>query len=362
MQNRKQLSANLGLLVGGMSAVALLTSGCVAAGSTAGGGGAQAKSGGITIGVAFPNSLQRRWNFDAKYMTAAAEKNGDKVKIQYGDTTAELQNTQVENLLSQGIDVLVLGAADSKAAATLVARAKSQGVPVIAYDIGIPNAEVDYAVTRDNAQAGELQAKAALAASPSGNFAVVKGDSANDVAQQIGKSADSVLQAAGAGVKVVFDDWTQGWSPEVALANAENVLSKHNDDVNAFVVSNDGMATGVIQALRGRQLNGKVFVSGMDGEPAALKLIAQGDQTMTVFTKIQDEAAAAANAAHALATKGQLKYDTKVNNGRSDVPTSQVSSVAITKDNLCEFITKLAPSGWVQVTDVFPGKPSSCAG
>jgi D-xylose transport system substrate-binding protein len=235
-------------------------------------------------------------------------------------------------------------------------------VPVIAYDIGIPNADVDYAVTRDNAQAGELQAKAALAASPSGNFAVVKGDSANDVAQQIGKSVDGVLQSAASRVKVVFDDWTQGWSPEVALANAENVLSKNNDDVNAFVVTNDGMATGVIQALRGRQLNGKVFVSGMDGEPAALKLIAQGDQSMTVFTKIQDEATAAANAAHALATKGQLQYDTKVNNGKSDVPTSQVSSIAVNKANLCEFITKLAPSGWVQVSDVFPGKPSACAG
>ncbi|ODU07437.1 MAG: hypothetical protein ABS81_01425 [Pseudonocardia sp. SCN 72-86] len=340
-------------------AVAITASGC-----SGGGGDAAAGGGGggdsYKIGVAFPSQVQRRWNFDAKYLTDAAAKNGATTIVQFANNDPNLQNTQVENMLSQGIDVLVIAAVDASAAGTAVARAKSQGVPVIAYDLGIEKSDVDLQVTRDNAQVGDLQAKAAVAAHPEGNFAIIKGDSANTVAQQIGGQAAKVLGAAGPGVKVVYDNWTPAWATETALADAENILSRNNDNVAAFVVSSDNMAGGVVQALRGRQLNGKIFVSGLDGEPTSLALVASGDQTMTVFTNYQEEAQAAAAGADQLFKKQPVTSDTTTNNGTKDVPTKQINSIAVDKTNLCEFITKTSPPGWVTVADVFPGNPNAC--
>ncbi|WP_164203445.1 substrate-binding domain-containing protein [[Micrococcus luteus] ATCC 49442] len=337
-------------------AVTVVATGCSGSGGTPSGGeGKEYK-----IGVAFPSQVQRRWAFDAKYLTDAAAKAGDKTLVQFANNDPNLQNTQVENMLSQGIDVLVIAAVDASAAATAVQRAKSQGVPVIAYDLGIQNADVDLQVTRDNAKVGELQAKAAIAAHPEGNFAIVRGDSANTVAQQIGNETAKILGAAGPGVKVVSDQWTPRWSTETALSSAENILSRHNDEIAAFVVSSDNMASGVVQALRGRKLNGKVFVSGLDAEPGSLALVASGDQTMTVFTNIQEEAAAAAAGAHQLAAKEPVASDTTTDNGLKAVPTRQIGVMTVDKSNLCEFITKVAPPGWVTVGDVFPDKANAC--
>jgi D-xylose transport system substrate-binding protein len=116
----------------------------------------------------------------------------------------------------------------------------------------------------------------------------------------------------------------------------------------------------VVQALRGRHLNGKVFVSGLDAEPSSLALVAAGDQTMTVFTNIQEEAEAAAVGAHQLAAKEPVASDTTTQNGFKEVPTKQIGVMAVNKTNICEFITKTAPQGWVTVGDVFPGKANAC--
>lgn len=341
--------------------LSVVTAGSLCTACSGGSSSAAGETASYTIGVTLPSQLQRRWAFDAKYMTEAAEQAGDKVIVQYANNDPSTQNNQVENLLSQGVDVLVIAAVDSSSAATAVERAKAQGVPVIAYDVGLQSADVDLEVTRDNTQVGTLQAKAAIAAHPSGNFAIVRGDSSNSVAQQIGNEAARVLGDAGPSVNVVSDTWTTGWSTETALADAENVLSRNNDNVAAFVVSSDNMAGGVVQALKGRQLNGKVFVSGLDAEPAALALVATGDQTMTVFTNLQEEAAAAARGARELAAKQPVTSNTTLTVGSTEVPVHQIDSIAIDQSNLCEFITKTAPPGWVTVADVYPNDPSACA-
>jgi len=315
----------------------------------------------LTIGISLPSQVQRRWAFDAKYMTEAAEQEGDSTIVQYADYDPSLQNDQVENMLSKGIDVLIIASVDVKAGASIAARAQSQGVPVIAYDLGIADADIDLQVTRDNVAVGQMQAEHALEYAPEGNFAIVRGDQVNTVAQELGEGAAGILDEAAPAVKVVSDKWTPGWDPEIALSDAENVLSRYNDDVQAFVVGADGLASGVIQALRGRNLNGKVFVSGLDAEPATLQLVASGDQTMTAFTDYQQEGEAAIEGARELANGDDITADTTTNNGFKDVPTRQIDTIAVTKDNLCEFITELSSPGWVTVEEVFPDDPDACA-
>jgi D-xylose transport system substrate-binding protein len=312
-------------------------------------------SAGKTICVAMKTQLQRRWTFDYKAMAAEAKSLGDKTIVQWANDDPAKQTSQVESLLSQGCNAMIIVPVDDKAAASLVVKAKAQKVPVVSYDILIQNPQTAFFVERNNGLVGRLQAQAALKFTKGkGNYALIKGDGANSVARDISDNYNKVLK--GKKIKVVYNQFTKNWDPQKALSVAEDVLSRNNDNIAAFLTSNDGMATGVTQALKGRKLVGKVFVSGLDADPANLQLIAKGAQTMSVWTPIDIQGKLAAKAAHALATGKKPASQARVNG----VPTAFVKVVEVNKSNLCRYIKKIAPKGWVKVTDVFPGKPKAC--
>lgn len=311
---------------------------------------------GKNICVAMKTQLQRRWTFDFKAMQAQAKALGDNVRVQWANDDPAKQASQVESLLVQGCDAMIIVPVDDKAAASLVSQAKAQRVPVISYDILIQSRDVSYFVQRNNALVGTLQARGALKfAKNKGNFAVIKGDPANSVARDISTAVAKELRGR-TGVKVVYNQFTKNWDPKKALAVAEDVLSRYNDNISAFVTSNDGMATGVAQALKQGGLAGKVYVSGLDADPANLQLIAQGLQTMSVWTPIDQQGKIAMTAAHALATGRKPQAQARV----MGVPTAFVKVIEVNKANLCTYIKGIAPKGWVKVTDVFPGKPKAC--
>lgn len=342
----------------------LALAGCSSGNSGGGSGGSSNSSGGgggsknITIGVAMKTQLQRRWTFDFAAMKKEAAAQGVKLIVQWANDNADTQSQQVENLLSQNIQALIITPVDDKAAGASVTQARSQHVPVIAYDIGVTGVPVDYEVIRDNPKVGVLQAQAALKFASKGNYALVEGDPANDVAQAIHKTHLSTIQ--GKGPKVVYDQFTKNWDPQSALSAAENILSAHNDQVAAFLTANDGMATGVVQALKARKLAGKVFVSGLDADPANLKYILSGQQTMSVWTKIDEQGKIAVDVATKLAKGEKVAPQTTVDNGsKSPIPARIAPVVAVTKDNLCDYINHIAPAGWVSAKDVYGAKAST---
>ena len=312
------------------------------------------------IAVAMKTQVQRRWAFDLAAMQREATALGAKLIVQWANDNPGLQASQVENLLSQQPDALIIVPVDSEAAGRIVNSAQQAGVPVVAYDIGVGTAKLDYLVVRNNALVGELQAKGALEKAPHGTFALMKGDPGNDVAQTISKQYDKLL-VQNKDVKVVFNQFVRGWDPKLALSNAENVLSAQNDKVDGFVTSNDGMALGVAQALKGRNLAGKVYLSGLDADPSALQLIAQGVQTMSVWTDLDEEGTSAVKAAVALARKQKPAISTtEVDLGAGVVPTHLVNVYAVTQDSLCKFITTGAPKGWVTADEVYGAGKSPC--
>jgi D-xylose transport system substrate-binding protein len=334
--------------------------GCSAGGGATGGSTSSSGSGGskVTIGVAMKTQLQRRWSFDVAAMQKQADASGVKLIVQWANDNADTQSQQVENLLSQGIDALIITPVDDKAAAGSVTQAKNEGVPVVAYDIGVQGVPVDYFVIRDNPKVGVLQAEAAEKFAPQGNYALVEGDPANDVAQAIHGAHLKTLK--GKSPKVVYDQFTKNWDPQTALSAAENILSANNDQVSAFLTANDGMAAGVVQALRGRSLAGKVFVSGLDADPTNLKLIDEGTQTMSVWTQIDQQGKIAVEVATKLARGEKVTPETTVDNGSGKpIPARVAPVVAITKDNLCDFVNKIAPKGWVTAADIF-ANPATC--
>ena len=314
----------------------------------------------VVIGLSMKTRAQRRWALDEAQMQAEADKLGVKLIFQWANDSPTEQTAQFENLLSQNVDAMIIVPVDAAAAAKLVDEAHQQHVPVISYDVDVPGAKLDFKVTRDNYQVGVVQAHAALKFAPKGVYALVKGDPANNVAHALSDAYEKEL-GANKDIKIVYDQFTANWDPKAAQAAAENVLSANSDKVDAFVTSNDGMATGVAQAIEGRNLQGKVFISGLDAETPALRLIADGVQTMTVWSDLatQDKAAIDAAVALALGKTPDLKTVT-VDDGSGPYPAYQVAVSEINKDNLCEFVTKLAPKGWTGVKEVWPDNPNAC--
>ena len=239
----------------------------------------------VVIGLSMKTRAQRRWTLDEAQMQAEADKLGVKLIFQWANDSPTEQTAQFENLLSQNVDAMIIVPVDAAAAAKLVDEAHQQHVPVISYDVDVPGARLDFKVTRDNYQVGVVQAHAALKFAPKGVYALVKGDPANNVAHALSDAYEKEL-GADKDIKIVYNQFTANWDPKAAQSVAENVLSANADKVDAFVTSNDGMATGVAQAIEGRNLQGKVFISGLDAETPALRLIADGVQTMTVWSDL----------------------------------------------------------------------------
>jgi D-xylose transport system substrate-binding protein len=286
----------------------------------------------VVIGLSMKTRAQRRWTLDEAQMQAEADKLGVKLIFQWANDSPTEQTAQFENLLSQNVDAMIIVPVDAAAAAKLVDEAHQQHVPVISYDVDVPGARLDFKVTRDNYQVGVVQAHAALKFAPKGVYALVKGDPANNVAHALSDAYEMEL-GADKDIKIVYNQFTANWDPKAAQSVAENVLSANSDKVDAFVTSNDGMATGV----------------------------AHGVQTMTVWSDLatQDKAAVDAAVALALGKTPDMKTVT-VDDGAGSYPAYQVAVTEINKDNLCEFVTKLAPKGWTGVKDVWPDNPNAC--
>jgi D-xylose transport system substrate-binding protein len=318
---------------------------------------AKTADGKLLVAVSFQRQQEQRWAVDRAVMEAEAAKHNVELRFEYANGDPIKQASQVESLLARDPDVLIICPVNGASAGPIVKSAKESGVPVIAYDGGVTTAKVDFYITRDNYQVGVLQAKEALKFAPKGNYAMIKGDTQWQELPAFVKGWKDVLQG-NESIKVVFDQYTTGWSPTAAQAHAENALSANSDNIAAFMVMNDSMATGTVQALRSRNLEGKVFVSGNDAETPTLKLIKSGAQTMSVYTDINDFGSSAIKAAIALANKQVPPHEKMVDHGAGEVPTHIVPIVAVTKDNLCEVVKSMA-KGWTSPSEVF-GDPNEC--
>jgi len=314
----------------------------------------------ITIGMAMKTHTELRWKFDEQIMKDEAAKLGVKLNFQWADNSPTTQASQFENLLSEKVNAIVIIPIDSAAAGRLIDEAHDQKVPVISYDVPVSSARLDFMVERNNAEVGVLQANAALRFAPKGNYVIIKGDPGNSVAAIFGEGVERTLKA-NKNINIVYDQFMANWDQKGAEAVAENQLSAHDDDIAAFVTANDGMGQGAAQAVIGRNLAGKVFISGLDADTASLRLIAQGVQTMTVWTDLDEQDRSVIRAAVALA-KGQKPDMSTVmtDDGKGPYPYHPIKVLEVNKDNLCDFVIKIAPKGWASAKDVFPDNPDAC--
>ncbi len=313
----------------------------------------------IKIGFAMDTLKEERWQRDHDAFEAQCKKLNVDCVITVADNKADKQANDVDNLLTQGIDVLVIAPHDATQAASMVDKAKAQGVPVISYDRLINSDKIDAYISHQVPVIGRKIAEYALEKAPKGNYVMVYGASTDNNAVIMKKEQLAVLKPAidKKDITIVADDFMDDWRPELALNFTENALTRNNDNIQAFVVSNDGLAGGVISALEKKGLAGKVVVTGQDAALDALQRIAEGKQTMTVYKPIVPLANQAVEAAIKLAKKEKL--DTKP--FMNDVIGKEVGSIllevtTVDKSNLMDTVIK---DGYAKFEDVYKNVPEA---
>jgi D-xylose transport system substrate-binding protein len=249
-----------------------------------GGGETGGETGGedLVVGISWNNYAQPRWaKADGPAIIEAVEAAGGTVIETDANDSSEQQLADVDSLINQGADVLILLAKDANAILPAVTRATEAGIPVIGYDRLIEDENAFY-ITFDNKQVGTIMAEEITAVVPEGNYAIVKGHSADPNADFLRSGMTPVLDQF-PGIDIACEDYNDDWATENALAMMEACLAANNNDIDAVISENDSMATGVVAALDAVGLAGDVPVTGQDGDDPALNRVALGTQLVSVW-------------------------------------------------------------------------------
>nr|WP_186668467.1 D-xylose ABC transporter substrate-binding protein [Sporosarcina sp. BP05] len=290
----------------------------------------------IRIGFSMDTLLEERWLRDRDLFKEAVEALGAEIEIVAANGDDALQISQAEALIQSGIDLLVIVPHNAEATAAIVHKAHLAGIQVIAYDRLVKNANLDLYVSFDNEQVGEMQAKAITALVPKGNYVIIGGAITDNNAHLLKKGVFTVLRPyiERGDIKIIYDQWTEDWTPMNAQANMEEALRTTNKQIDAVIAANDATAGGAIQALAAAGLAGQVPVAGQDADLAGVQRIVTGTQTMTVYKPIKMLTQEMAKLAVAMAKGEKVSAEQKVNNGKIEVPSVLLTPIAVNEYNL----------------------------
>lgn len=333
-------------------------------------------SGKKKVGISMPTKSLERWNRDGSYLEEQFKKEGYDVEITYSDNDTDQQVNDIQNMISDNVDILVVAAIDGDTLSTVLADAKDQNIPVISYDRLIMNTDaISYYVSFDNYKVGQLQGQYIIdtlkldGSKKKYNMEVTAGDPADNNATFFYNGAmDTLKKYIDDGtVKIVSKQQdfesvaTQQWSTDEALNRMQNILSSYYADgknqLDIALCSNDSTALGVTQAIESDYAGKNTpLITGQDGDVANLKNILDGKQAMTVYKAVANEAVVTlklvksvldGNTPDESLTKEfdcECSYDTdSYDNGTGKIPSYLLTPEVITKDNYKE---KLVDTGY----------------
>lgn len=290
----------------------------------------------IKIGFSMDTLEEERWLKDRDLFKEAVEKLGAEVEILAANGDDALQISQAETLISQGVDLLVVVPHNAEATAAIVNKAHLAGIKVISYDRLIKNADIDLYISFDNKKVGELQAETITKLAPKGKYVYIGGAVTDNNAHLFKKGVFNVLQPYidRGDITVVYDQWTENWTPTNAFKNMQAALKANHNQIDAVIAANDATAGAVIKALAEQGLEGKIPVAGQDAELAAAQRIVEGTQTMTVYKPIRVLAKEAARIAVKMAKGENVFAGKRVNNGKIEVPSVLLLPTAVNQSNI----------------------------
>jgi len=297
---------------------------------------------GKTVGVSWKVFQEERWKRDEAVIKEIVEAAGDTYISADAQGSAAKQLTDVESLISQGADVLLIVPFDSEAILPAVEQASAEGIPMIAYDVQIEHPDSLY-ITFDNVGVGRLMAKTMLdSGQTEGNFAFIKGDPGDPNATFL---------------------YNDGWKPENAQRNMEQCLTSQDNNVDAVISENDGMAGGAVAALEAQGMAGSVPVTGQDGDLAAINRVARGTQLVSVWKDSRALGKVAADAALMLAngkSMSDIPGTAPFSDGKRGVEVTSIllEPTPITTSN----ISAVIDAGWISKEKACEGAQDGVAG
>ncbi|PSL18182.1 D-xylose ABC transporter substrate-binding protein [Shimia abyssi] len=292
----------------------------------------------MIVGVSWSNFQEERWKTDEAAIKFILDKEGVQYISADAQSSSAKQLSDIESLIAQGADALIILAQDAASIGPAVQAAADEGIGVVAYDRLIDDERAFY-LTFDNVEVGRMQARAVLAAQPTGNYVMIKGSPTDPNADFLRGGQQEILQSAidKGDITIVGEAYTDGWVPANAQRNMEQILTANDNNVDAVVASNDGTAGGVVAALTAQGMEG-IAVSGQDGDHAALNRVALGTQTVSVWKDARELGYAAAKIAAQMAEGRDLAKIDSSNIWTSPSGTKMyarfLAPVPITQDNL----------------------------
>ncbi|RCW53339.1 MULTISPECIES: sugar ABC transporter substrate-binding protein [Halanaerobium] len=318
----------------------------------------------IKVGFLLKTMQEERYIKDRDAFIEKAEELGaDEVIFDSANNDENIQLSKFENMLTQGADVIVLQPVNTGTASNMVKMAHESGVAVVNYDSLIMNSNVDVFLTQNSWAVGELQGKAMVEwfkenrGEVKGNVVLLRGQPGDSNANAFSQGVlDTVAKYDG--LNLVVDQSHEGWSPDLAMATTENALTKYDNNIDAVVANNSGLASGAVRALEAQGMadSDQVFVAGSDADLLNIRYIAQGKQTVEIFKKIKPLAYRSAEVAVSLAKNPDkpideiVKIDRYVDNGKIEVPTVITEIVVVNKDNIMDTVVA---DGYHEATEIF---------
>ncbi|USX48122.1 sugar ABC transporter substrate-binding protein [Lentzea sp. HUAS12] len=346
--------------------LALAVSACGANSSSGTGGTSETNSGGsgsgAKVGVILPETASSaRWEgFDKPLLEAALKAEGLSPDIQNAQGDVQKFSTLADGMINAGVKVLIIATPNSEVGASVAKKAQAQGIQVIDYDRLNTGGSSSYYVSFDNVKVGELQGQGladAMKDKPQGSQVIeIEGAPTDNNATLFTQGQKKVLQPLydSGKLKLVQSQPIDNWDNQKGGQVFEQILTSNGGKVDGVVAANDGLAGAVITILKKVGLNGKVPVTGQDATPDGLQAVLRGDQYMTVFKPIKDEAEAAAKLAGALAKGDTAAADalasgsTDDSKGNRKVKSVLLSAQLITKDK----VKSVVDAGFVKASEI----------
>ena len=310
------------------------------------------------VGVAMPTKDLQRWIQDGANMKEQLEKAGYEVDLQYASNDVQTQVSQVENMISNGCELLVIASIDGSSLGEPLSQAKEAGIPVISYDRLLMNSDaVSYYATFDNYKVGQKQGEYIVEAlgleTNDGpfNIELFSGDPADNNCNFFFGGAMDVLQPYIDSGKLVVKSGqtafeqvaTANWDSEKSQNRMDTIIAGNYSDgttLHAVMCSNDSTALGVENALASSYTGEYPIITGQDCDIANTKNMIAGKQAMSVFKDTRTLASQVVKMVDAVMKGGEAEVnDTKsYDNGTGIIPTYLCEPVVVTVDNYKEML------------------------
>jgi ABC-type sugar transport system substrate-binding protein len=288
----------------------------------------------IKVGVSVATMKEAVYSFMKKAMMDNKDKYDAEIYWVAANNDEMAQVANVEDLLAQGIDVLILHPVNTVAAGSLVEKARKENVPVISMDRLPINANVNCHVTANSFLVGQAQAKyLADKLNGKGNIVILEGEAGNDVAKEITAGNKDILKNY-PGMKIVVDQTHKAWSRDLAMATTENALTNYKDDIQGILANNSGMIMGAVQAILAEGMKGKVVTVGSDADKDSCQAIIDGTNSADVDKEPYQLGLITFETAVKVARGEKIETDTTVQNGKYKVPVKFTPVRIITKENV----------------------------